>query len=229
MKKVGPDLLMPSLIERSKVFLFIFIFLYVGVFVRHASFLLNFGMTLLADVAVYLLIPLFISIICYAYARNGFNELLAEARSRSHSGLLFALLGFVYANVSVFCVRWSEYLLNYHVDRSVDISLLFIVKFGFYGVLYLSITAALFEELLFKSILIRCFKGTPSKYIFITLSSISFVASHYWQGYVSMFVIAILFAVPTTIYYYRTRNILNLFVFHFAADFLMLGGVWARL
>lgn len=216
-------------LEKHKTFMLIFIFLYTGIFVRHALFPLNLELMLLLDMAVYVLFPLLITGACYAAVRESFIEIIAELKSTWKGVLLFALLGIVYANLSIFFVRWSEYLLNYYVVRHTDISQLIIVKFSFYGVLYLSITAAVFEEWLFKSVLIRCFRRTPKELMFVTISSFLFVMSHSWQGPISMFFLALLFALPTAVYYYRTKNILNLVVFHFVADLLIFGGGWARL
>ena len=223
------NLLKRSPLEKHKFYLLIFIFLYSGVFVRHALFLFNLEVMLLSDMTVYVLIPLLIAGAFYATARDRFIEIVAEFKWTSRGLLLFALLGILYANLSIFCVRWTEYFTNYYVVQHTDISQLIIVKFGFYGVLYLSISAAIFEELLFKSVLIRCFKGCPTELMFVTVSSFLFVVSHYWQGPISMFFMVLLFALPTAVYYYRTKNIINLLLFHFVSDFLIFGGRWARL
>lgn len=215
--------------SKHKVYMFMFMFLYTGIFVRHALFSLNLEVMLLSDVIVYVLLPLLIAGAFYTSARDGFIEIVAELKFTWKGILLFTLLGIAYANLSIFCIQWSEYLLNHYVVRYTDISQIIIVKFGFYGVLYLSITAAIFEECLFKSVIIRCFRGTPKEFVFVTISSLLFVMSHYWQGLLSMFFLAMLFAFPTAVYYYRTRNILNLTAFHFIADLLIFGGGWARL
>ena len=219
----------PINLGEHKVFLLIFSFLYTGIFVRHALFSLNLEVMLSLDMAVYVIFPLLIAGTCYATARDRFIETIAEFKSTWKGVLLFALLGIVYANLSIFCVSWAEYFINYYVVRYTDISQLIIAKFSLYGVLYLSISAAIFEEWLYKSVLIRCFRGYPKEFVFVTTSSLLFVISHYWQGSISMFFMALLFALPTAVYYYRTRNILNLFVFHFVADFLIFGAGWAKL
>ena len=87
---------------------------------------------------------------------------------------------------------------------------------------YLATTAAFVEELFYKPLFFYLaasrFRITQKQAIFI--SAFLFTLVHFEQGRVSLMIIGFCYALPTTYFYAKTRNIFALVILHFTQDFI---------
>lgn len=210
-------------------FFSMFLILYIGIYLRHYLNVVHPELALFGDFTVHLLLPMFLVLILFLFRRSAILEMATELKW-SWIGIFFSsLLGIASAYILFGSIAWLEYFINFSFNRPHDWPLIVIKQFGAEGALYLAITAGLFEEWLFKSVLIRSFRKNPSQFVFVTTSTILFGAVHYWQGPIATIIITFFYGVPSAIYYYQEKNILNLITMHVVADLLIFGWVWRAL
>jgi len=210
----------------QKIFALFFLIWYSGHFFRNYLLHLSDILGLFADLVICLILPLVFMRMLYLDHRSLFLKISSDVRWSGIGIFVSFLLGITSAYILYMTGYWSANYFHYDFHIQDNLILLAIKQYGVFGVFYLAFTAGIFEELLFKSVLIRCFNKEPSKFIFVASSVVLFGALHYWHGPLAALIIAMLYGLPTSIYYYYKRNILNLIVVHSVGDLLTFIWVW---
>lgn len=135
-------------------------------------------------------------------------------------------LGFASACFSVYIKNVNYSRIYESIDFLKSINYLVISKMGFWGVLYLAMTAAIHEEWLYKWVLIRCFADKTNFYKPILIASPLFAITHASQGFTAVIVNAV-YSIITLLYYYKKRNLFNLMTLHFIEDLFLFSFMWA--
>lgn len=156
----------------------------------YASFLLPIfslhstaGTRLFVDATTHFLWPLLIAIYIFKIIPGSLKEFCSEFRMSIGGFILFVFLGFASACFSVYIknVNYSRIYESIYFLKSINY--LVISKMGFWGVLYLAMTAAIHEEWLYKWVLIRCFADKTNFYKPILIASPLFAITHASQGF----------------------------------------------
>jgi hypothetical protein len=88
--------------------------------------------------------------------------------------------------------------------------------------LYESLAAGIVEELAIKVFLLLCLPPRVRVFGFLLISTSLTMVTHVSQSIGSISVLALTFAIPTAWYFYRTRNLAWLIIFHVFVDMLLL-------
>lgn len=211
------------------VFVGIFLLLYTGIYLPHFLIANQLEFGLIADFAVHALVPIFIIQALYVFDGSAVHDMAAELKWSWVGMLLSILLGIASAYILVIGIAETEQIFGFYNKDQINVPQIVIIKFNALGAFYLALTAGLFEEWLFKPMLIRCFRSTPNPFIFVTTSAVLFGATHYWQGLGAVLVVTLVYGLPTAIYYVKKRSILNLVILHVVADILVFGWAWRTL
>lgn len=203
-------------------FVFGFVFVYFGIliggflFKRYGN-----GSALVADLLSHLVMPVLVFFGLFYRDKKNFAMALDEFKCTFSSVVVSAALGLCFALVFLYASQVSIPSIGV-VGANAPQSLLALVttQYGVAGVLYLAASAAVVEELLFKTILIRAIDQNLTQNRFAVLSALLFVLLHATQGPIAIFVIAI-YGYLTAVYYFQERRILNLIVLHGVADTLV--------
>lgn len=209
-------------------FLFVFLILYSSLYLKTYVAVTSSSLAaLVADVSTYLVLPGIVIVILFLFRRYALLEMVLEVKW-SREGILFsALLGVAFAYIYQASVTSLARISGSQFQRQVDLPLIVVDQLGLIGVFYLAISAALFEEWLYKFVLIRTFRREPSLFAFVTASAVLFGIPHLWQGPIATVLVTVLYGVPSAIYYYHARNILNVVVVHIVASLLLFGWMWS--
>lgn len=100
------------------------------------------------------------------------------------------------------------------------ISTTFINKFSRW--LYESLAAGIVEELVMKLFLLLCLPPRGRLLGFLVISTSLIMMTHISQSFGSIFILALTFALPTVWYFYKTRNLGALIIFHVFIDMFLL-------
>jgi membrane protease YdiL (CAAX protease family) len=87
--------------------------------------------------------------------------------------------------------------------------------------IYASLSAGIVEELVYKLLLLLCLPRSVGIVSFTLISSLLFMVGHVEQSWGSMLLKGPMFAIPTAIYFYKTRNLGSLFLFHVFIDLFL--------
>lgn len=88
---------------------------------------------------------------------------------------------------------------------------------------YAAATAAIVEEFVFKVLLFRARNKWGGEMTFVACSALTFSIIHLEQGLAAMIMIGVVFGVPTSMYYWRSKEVGNLVLFHFFSDLIFFG------
>ncbi len=186
------------------------------------------GPRLLVDATTHFLWPLLIAIYIFKTIPGSLREFCSEFRISIGGFILFVFLGFASACFYVYINKFNYSRINESISFLKSINYLVISRMGFWGVLYLAITAAIHEEWLYKWVLIRCFADKTKFYKPILIASPLFAITHASQGFTAVIVNAT-YSMITLLYYYKKRNLFNLMTMHFIEDLFLFSFTWAAM
>ncbi len=214
-------------IAQYKIFAAIFSVLYLGIYAVNVLMLTNKEAVTAVDIAGHVAIPLAILLTLYFSHRQTFWAMAAELKWSSLGVLCSLLLGLLLAHLFSDVIYKLMSLvphIPFPLAGKENFTAYFIQREGWIGVWFMAITAGVFEEFLYKTVLIRAFKNPPSQGTFAAVSSILFGVSHFMgQGLIPVVIYTIMFGYPTAVYYYQERKILNLIVIHMTIDLMLMG------
>lgn len=202
-------------------------------FAAYASFLLpifslysTVGARISVDATTHFLWPLLIAIYIFETAPGSLKEFCSEFRISISGFILFAFLGFAFACFYAYINKFNYSGINQNITFLKSTNYLVIRQMGFWGVLYLASTAAIYEEWLYKWVLIRCFEDKTKLYKPVFIASPLFAITHASQGFTAVIVTA-MYSMITLLYYYKKRNLFNLVIMHFVEDLFLFSFMWA--
>lgn len=179
------------------------------------------------DIAFYFYLPLISFILLYRTDKALFYDFLSQLKpppnTRVLSIALSAILLGIILSLFFFYINSNfkqETASTSHTQKLIsDWSFFKVAAYVF----YLSVTAALVEEIFYKPIFfyltVNQFWITQKQAIFA--SAALFTLVHIEQGCISLALIGLCYALPTTYFYAKTRNIFALVIIHFTNDFII--------
>lgn len=205
-------------------FALVFIVIYANILLLPSSISLLFSVqdfVFAADVVSHLAIPIAGFFWLYSRNRHWVNSLSIALRWSSGGVGASVLLGCCFALIFLKASQLSipsMGIVGAGLPSPFIVSI--IERYGFFGILYLSLPTAVLEELLFKNVLMHALGKSVSELQFCLISTLLFVVFHLSQSPFALLTIAG-FGLLTASYYYQKRSLLNLIVLHGTADTLI--------
>lgn len=179
------------------------------------------------DITFYFCLPLITIILLYRTDKALFCDFLKQLKPPSNSRILpVVLIAIVLGIIDSLFFGFMESLFREVVTKTSNTHRL-IDGWGYLklaaNVFYAAITAALVEEMFYKPIFfyltVKQFWLTQKQAIFASVALFTLV--HIEQGFFAVVVTGLCYALPTTYYYAKTRNIFALVVLHFTSDLVI--------
>lgn len=182
---------------------------------------------ILLDAIFVVLLPLAVMIAYFRSNNNATHVLLNEYSTTYARIAISILIGGSTGIVGI--VIFTKLFQLFSPSGSISYVPILIKEYGLKSILYLAVSAGLFEEFLFKFVLIRTsvffFEARST---FVVASASLFAICHLEQGVVPALFYGVVFGATTAHIYHKYRKLSELTVVHFVVDFLFLGntGNW---